>query len=157
ESPKPFIGYSDITALHVAIRQRTGLVTFYGPGLASMGNAKKEWSKERLLKAVTSAEPLGEIPARPEDPYIGSRNPLTPDGPPRRRVPMAAPRDARDAVGDRPRQLHPLLRGRQLPAVARRRDPDAAPERGEARLCRRHRDRRVRGVGSDEGEGSVAP
>jgi muramoyltetrapeptide carboxypeptidase len=74
ENPKPFIGFSDITALHVAIRQRTGLVTFYGPGLASMGNAKKEWSKERVLKALTSTEPLGEIPARPEDPYIGSYN-----------------------------------------------------------------------------------
>src|SRR5262249_12676535 len=46
----------------------------YGPGLAWRGNAKKEWAKERLLKAVTSAEPLGEIPARPEDPYIGSYN-----------------------------------------------------------------------------------
>src|SRR6266550_3124986 len=32
-NPKPFVGYSDITALHVAIRQRTGLATFYGNGL----------------------------------------------------------------------------------------------------------------------------
>src|SRR3954471_15437138 len=30
-NPKPFIGYSDITALHVAIHERTGLVTFHGP------------------------------------------------------------------------------------------------------------------------------
>ncbi|MFN8301625.1 MAG: LD-carboxypeptidase [Saprospiraceae bacterium] len=28
--PKPFIGYSDVTALHLAISQRTGLVTFHG-------------------------------------------------------------------------------------------------------------------------------
>lgn len=33
--PKPFIGYSDITALHQAINQRTGLVTFHGPVGAS--------------------------------------------------------------------------------------------------------------------------
>jgi len=72
ENPKPLVGFSDITALHVAIRQRTGLVTFYGPGLTGMGNPKREWSKERLLNALTSTEPLGEIPARPEDPYIGS-------------------------------------------------------------------------------------
>jgi muramoyltetrapeptide carboxypeptidase len=30
-NPKVFIGYSDITALHVAIHQRTGLITFHGP------------------------------------------------------------------------------------------------------------------------------
>ena len=30
-NPKIFIGYSDITALHVAIHQKTGLVTFHGP------------------------------------------------------------------------------------------------------------------------------
>ncbi len=29
-NPKPFIGYSDVTALHLAISQRTGLVTFHG-------------------------------------------------------------------------------------------------------------------------------
>ncbi len=29
--PKPFIGYSDVTALHLAIHARTGLVTFHGP------------------------------------------------------------------------------------------------------------------------------
>ncbi|MCC7246579.1 MAG: LD-carboxypeptidase [Saprospiraceae bacterium] len=31
QNPKPLIGYSDITALHLAIHQRTGLVTFHGP------------------------------------------------------------------------------------------------------------------------------
>lgn len=31
QNPKVFIGYSDITALHNAILQRTGLVTFHGP------------------------------------------------------------------------------------------------------------------------------
>lgn len=29
--PKPFIGFSDITTLHLAIQQRCGLVTFHGP------------------------------------------------------------------------------------------------------------------------------
>ncbi len=41
-NPKIFWGYSDITFLHTAIRQRTGLVTFHGPMIASdMG--KPEW------------------------------------------------------------------------------------------------------------------
>ena len=29
--PKPFIGFSDITTLHLAIQQKAGLVTFHGP------------------------------------------------------------------------------------------------------------------------------
>jgi muramoyltetrapeptide carboxypeptidase len=71
-SPKPLVGYSDVTALHVAIRQRTGLVTFYGLGLTSMGAPKREeWDKERFLRAMTATEALGEVPARPDDPYIG--------------------------------------------------------------------------------------
>lgn len=31
DNPKVFIGYSDITALHIAIHQQTGLATFHGP------------------------------------------------------------------------------------------------------------------------------
>lgn len=34
-NPKPFIGYSDVTALHLAIHQRCGLVTFHGPVAAA--------------------------------------------------------------------------------------------------------------------------
>lgn len=34
-NPKPFIGYSDVTALHTAIHAKTGLVTFHGPVAAS--------------------------------------------------------------------------------------------------------------------------
>jgi len=34
-NPKPFIGYSDVTALHIAIHQRCGLVTFHGPVAAA--------------------------------------------------------------------------------------------------------------------------
>jgi muramoyltetrapeptide carboxypeptidase len=73
ENPKPFVGYSDITALHVSIRRRTGLVTFYGPGLSGMGNPKRpDWSKDRLLLALTTTDALGEVPARPDDPYVGA-------------------------------------------------------------------------------------
>ena len=34
-NPKPFIGYSDITALHAAIQRHSGFVTFHGPMLSS--------------------------------------------------------------------------------------------------------------------------
>lgn len=33
--PKPFIGYSDHTALHLWLQERCGLVTFYGPMVAA--------------------------------------------------------------------------------------------------------------------------
>jgi len=31
QNPKVFVGYSDVTALHIAINQRCGFVTFHGP------------------------------------------------------------------------------------------------------------------------------
>jgi muramoyltetrapeptide carboxypeptidase len=33
KNPKVFVGFSDITILHSAIQQRTGLITFHGPNL----------------------------------------------------------------------------------------------------------------------------
>ncbi len=35
--PKPFIGFSDITALHMALLNFTGMATFYGPSLTTVG------------------------------------------------------------------------------------------------------------------------
>jgi muramoyltetrapeptide carboxypeptidase len=72
-NPKPFVGYSDITALHVAIRQRTGLVTLYGSGLAGvMWKETTDFTRDRLLRALTEPSPLGAIPPRPDDPYVGA-------------------------------------------------------------------------------------
>src|SRR5919107_90758 len=70
-NPKAFIGYSDITALHTALRHHTGLVTFYGPGLAGVNDREtKPFTRERLLGALTSSEPLGEVPRDPKNNYI---------------------------------------------------------------------------------------
>jgi muramoyltetrapeptide carboxypeptidase len=69
-NPKPFIGYSDITALHVAIRQRTGLATLYGYGLAGVGDAESTpFSLDRLLDVLRSGG-TGEVPRDPDDPYV---------------------------------------------------------------------------------------
>ena len=69
-NPKPFVGYSDITALHVAIRQRTGLATFYGYGLIGMGwKEATDFSRDRLL-AVLGGNSAGEVPKDPDDPYV---------------------------------------------------------------------------------------
>lgn len=69
-NPKAFCGFSDITALHVAIRQRTGLATFYANGLMGMGWEKTpQFNKDRLL-SVLRGNTTGEVPRDPEDPYV---------------------------------------------------------------------------------------
>ena len=69
-NPKPFVGFSDITALHVAIHRRTGLPTVYGNGLMGVGDAEAtEFTRERLL-AVLRNEAGGEVPKNPDDPYV---------------------------------------------------------------------------------------
>ena len=62
-SPKVFLGYSDITALHTAIAQRTGLVTFHGP--VSLSHLT-DWSQQHLRAAVFGTEPIGAVTNPPE-------------------------------------------------------------------------------------------
>ncbi|MGH2674903.1 MAG: S66 peptidase family protein [Actinomycetota bacterium] len=72
-NPKPFVGFSDITVLHLAIRQATGLVTFHGPGFGGVGAPKtEEFTRDRLLRSLTVPTAIGEIPPRPDDPYVGA-------------------------------------------------------------------------------------
>ena len=49
KNPKIFIGYSDITALHTAIYQNTGLVTFHGPVAAS---TYSDYSKNHVVNVL---------------------------------------------------------------------------------------------------------
>lgn len=80
-NPKPFVGYSDITSLHTSIRHYTGLVTFVGPLLCDIAHKEtKPFTQERFLRAVTSEEPLGDMPRHPEDGYIRSFNSGTATG-----------------------------------------------------------------------------
>lgn len=58
-NPKPFIGYSDITALHLALQARAGFVTFHGPMLAQDLMAGKAEPTESLAFAMVS----GGVPA----------------------------------------------------------------------------------------------
>jgi len=48
-NPKIFIGYSDITALHLAIYEKTGLVTYHGPLAVSTWNSFSFDHFKRLL------------------------------------------------------------------------------------------------------------
>jgi muramoyltetrapeptide carboxypeptidase len=68
-NPKPLVGFSDITALHVAIRQRAGFPTIYGNGLVGVGSVETtEFTRKRLLEVLTS-DALGRVPPDPDDPY----------------------------------------------------------------------------------------
>lgn len=49
KNPKIFIGYSDITALHLAIHKKTGLVTFHGPVAVSTWNDFSAGHLKKLL------------------------------------------------------------------------------------------------------------
>lgn len=62
-NPKIFIGYSDITGLHLAFGKLARLVTFHGPVALS---ALPEWTLASLKKALFSSEPIGAIDNPPE-------------------------------------------------------------------------------------------
>lgn len=62
-NPKIFIGYSDITALHLAIYEKTGLVTYHGPLAVSTWNQYAYDHFRRLLfggEAITWKNPSGK-------------------------------------------------------------------------------------------------
>ncbi len=69
-NPKPFVGYSDITSLHVPIRQSAGFPTFYGYGLMGVGDKDTtDFTRDRLL-AVLRGDVTGLVPPDPDDPYV---------------------------------------------------------------------------------------
>ena len=62
-NPKVFLGYSDITALHLAIQKHAGLVTFHGPVMIS---GFSEFTQKWFRRALFSTEPLGVLTNPPE-------------------------------------------------------------------------------------------
>ncbi|MCX6622642.1 MAG: LD-carboxypeptidase [Acidobacteria bacterium] len=57
-NPKIFLGYSDITGLHLGIQRMTGLVTFHGPmALADFS----EYTQQHFRSALFRTAPLGEL------------------------------------------------------------------------------------------------
>jgi muramoyltetrapeptide carboxypeptidase len=57
--PRPVIGFSDNTALHLAIR-RHDLVSFHAPHPATV--EMNDFSAEGVLRAITATEPTGILP-----------------------------------------------------------------------------------------------
>ena len=102
--PKVFMGYSDLTALLVAIHERTGLVTFLGPAaLPQFGEAGglMDYTRRMWERVVLSSEAPGELePAREvvAERLAWDRE----DTRPRRLVPHAPPIPFRDGVAEGP-------------------------------------------------------
>jgi muramoyltetrapeptide carboxypeptidase len=70
QNPKALMGYSDITNLHIALRQQSGLVTFHGPGFGSMGvPERKPFTWDSAVAAFRDGG-AGEVPRDPDDPYV---------------------------------------------------------------------------------------
>lgn len=66
--PKIFMGFSDITALHIALLEKCGLVTFHGPMAAAnwAGKPLDDFSRESMYRVLMNAEPAGELANPPE-------------------------------------------------------------------------------------------
>lgn len=67
-NPKPFIGFSDITSLHMAILKKTGLVTFHGPVGKSDWNMFTTNSWNSVL--IEGESPTFEVPDDQEDAFL---------------------------------------------------------------------------------------
>ncbi len=69
KNPKIFMGYSDITALLIAIYQKCGLITFHGPMGWDFAGGLPKATKAAMKKAIECNEPIGEVP-NPEIPKV---------------------------------------------------------------------------------------
>jgi muramoyltetrapeptide carboxypeptidase len=59
---KPFIGYSDVTAILTFLTVGCGLVAFHGPMLAGrLGRGAEGYDRDSFLRALTCTEPMGEL------------------------------------------------------------------------------------------------
>lgn len=62
KNPKIFVGYSDITAMQMAIFKKTGLVTFAGPMLATDFSGKvNEYAEENFWNVLTHSKKIGKL------------------------------------------------------------------------------------------------
>ena len=60
-NPKPFVGYSDITALHLWLTRRAALRVFHGPTVDDLVPGTRDATMASLLTAITTARPATRI------------------------------------------------------------------------------------------------
>jgi muramoyltetrapeptide carboxypeptidase len=69
KNPKIFIGYSDITALHLAIHQNTGMITFHGPVASS---TYADYPKKHVINALMEPTVPERIDLSPDNAAKGT-------------------------------------------------------------------------------------
>ncbi len=61
-NPKVFVGFSDVTALHIAFARRCGFVTFHGPMLTRWpAELTNDFVRESFFSAVMNDAPMGDL------------------------------------------------------------------------------------------------
>jgi len=70
--PRIVCGFSDITALHLALAAHVGWVTFYGPNFSRFTRKKDELTEEtkQWFHRALQPQPLGRVFEDPDDPYV---------------------------------------------------------------------------------------
>ena len=72
--PRIFCGFSDITAIHLALAAHASWVTFYGPNFLRFTRIKGRWEltkeTEEWFHRAFRPEPLGRVFEDPENPYV---------------------------------------------------------------------------------------
>lgn len=71
--PKVFLGFSDITALHLAIQKKAGLITFHGPVVLSGFSG---FTQTYFRKALFDTKPIGLVANPAEDNVMRPRHTL---------------------------------------------------------------------------------
>ena len=72
-NPKLLMGYSDITALHLAVAAWSDTITLYSNGVLGVGSPDTtEFSRQTLHRALFSDEPYGAIGPNPDDPWVAT-------------------------------------------------------------------------------------
>lgn len=72
--PRIVCGFSDLTALHLALAAHAGWLTFYGPNFLRFTREKGEWEltpeTEAWFHRAFEPDPLGPVFQDPENPYV---------------------------------------------------------------------------------------
>jgi muramoyltetrapeptide carboxypeptidase len=70
-NPKAVMGYSDITALHLAVAAWGDVISYYSNGALGVGAVEvTDFSKQSLHRALFGDEPYGRIGPNPDDAWV---------------------------------------------------------------------------------------
>lgn len=86
-NPKVFLGYSDITSLHLGIHGKTGMVTFHGPVVLSRFTG---YTQKHFQRALFQTEPIGTVSNPPDNNALRPDHTLRVVRPGRARGPIVA-------------------------------------------------------------------